>query len=133
IRSAGDLPWNIAFHPYPENLFDAAFWKDESPTFDFETDRITFKNLEVLVAYMQQEPYLFNGEMRRIILSEQGFHSPNTPEGQLVQAAAYAYAYYKIKFLDGIDSCILHRHVDHAQEGGLNLGLWTNLQRQIAT
>ncbi|WP_274362078.1 DUF5722 domain-containing protein [Paenibacillus thermotolerans] len=133
IRSEGDLPWNVAFHPYPENLFDAKFWEDESPTYDFETDRITFKNLEVLVDYMKQDNLLYNGAMRRIILSEQGFHSENTPEGQLVQAAAYAYAYYKIKFLDGIDSFIMHRHVDHAQEGGLNLGLWTNLAGQIAT
>ncbi len=43
--------------------------------------------------------------MRRIILSEQGFHSlDNSLESQKIQAAAYALAYYKSKFLDGIDS-----------------------------
>ena len=26
--------------------------------------------------------------------------------------------------MDGVDAFILHRHVDHAREGGLNLGLW---------
>ena len=31
----------------------------------------------------------------------------------------------KVQALDGIDSFILHRHVDHGNEGGLNLGLWT--------
>jgi hypothetical protein len=134
IRAHGDIPWNVAFHPYPENLFNPRFWNDTTATFDFDTDRITFKNLSVLVDYMKQPDYLFNGEMRRIILSEQGFHSlDNSLESQKIQAAAYAYAYYIVKFLDGIDSFILHRHVDHALEGGLNLGLWTNLPGQIAT
>ncbi|MBS4197005.1 DUF5722 domain-containing protein [Lederbergia citri] len=126
IRSEGDIPWNIAYHPYPENLFDPVFWKDPSADNSFDTNVITFKNLEVLVDYMKQEEYLFDGEMRRIILSEQGFHSlDNSLESQKLQAAAYAYAYYKIKFLDGIDSFILHRHVDSKPEYGLHLGLWT--------
>jgi len=128
IRSEGEFPWHIAFHPYPEDLFNPKFWDDESPTNDFNTPRITFKNLEVLVEYMQQENFLFDGDMRRIILSEQGLNDrDNSLESQEVQAAAYAFAYYKTKFLDGIDSFILHRHVDHKLEGGLNLGLWTSL------
>jgi hypothetical protein len=27
---------------------------------------------------------------------------------------------------DGIDAMIWHRHVDHAKEGGLRVGLWEN-------
>jgi len=61
-------------------------------------------------------------------LSEQGFHTANQPDGELWQAAAYAYAYYKCEHLPGIDAFILHRHVDHRDEGGLNLGLWTRNQ-----
>ncbi|UVI32014.1 DUF5722 domain-containing protein [Paenibacillus spongiae] len=130
----GDFSWNVAFHPYPENLFDPKFWNDATPTDDFNTVRITFKNLQVLVQYLQQQNFLYEGNMRRIILSEQGLNSlSNSENDQLVQAAAYAYAYYKIKFLDGIDSFILHRHVDHAQEGGLNLGLWTYAKNSIST
>jgi hypothetical protein len=133
LKQEGDIPWNMAFHPYPENLFDPRFWEDETAVEDFNTNRITFKNLHVLVDYMKQPNYLYNGNMRRIILSEQGFHSgDNSPEAQKVHAAAYAYAYYKVKFLEGIDSFILHRHVDHAQEGGLNLGLWTNKQGEVS-
>jgi len=79
----------------------------------------------VLPAYLRRPELLFAGKPRRIILSEQGFHSPDTPDGQVLQAAAFCYAYYKVAHLDGIDSFILHRHVDHGQEGGLNLGLWT--------
>ncbi len=134
LKTHGDIPWNMAFHPYPENLFNPRFWNDATATFDFHTQRITFKNLSVLVDYLKQTDFLFDGEMRRIILSEQGFHSlDNSAEAQKIQAAAYAYAYYIVEFLDGIDSFILHRHVDHAQEGGLNLGLWTNVPGEVAT
>ena len=56
-------------------------------------------------------------------MSEQGFHTPKGTNGEIIQAAAYAYAYKKVEGLDGIDSFILHRHVDHKDEGGLLLGL----------
>ncbi|GBF76918.1 hypothetical protein PA598K_05432 [Paenibacillus sp. 598K] len=126
IKSEGNIPWHIAYHPYPENLFNPAIWHDTSVTNSPTTPRINFKNLQVLTNYIQSPDYLYNGMRRRIILSEQGFHSPSTSlADQQKQAAAYAYSYYKAKFLDGIDSFILHRHVDHGQEGGLNLGLWT--------
>ncbi len=54
IRSEGDIAWNIAYHPYPENLMDPVFWKDPNAGDNFDTDVITFKNLEVLVDYMKQ-------------------------------------------------------------------------------
>ncbi len=124
-RKGGDFDWNLAFHPYPENLFECRTWNDKSALPSADSPRITFKNLEVLQQYFQRPELLFNGKPRHIILSEQGFHSPDTAEGQTLQAAAYCYAYYKVAHLDGIDAFILHRHVDHGQEGGLNLGLWT--------
>ncbi len=134
IKSQGDIPWHIAFHPYPQNLFEPRFWNDDKATDDFNTDVITFKNLQVLPEYMNQSEFLYNDSPRRIILSEQGFHSgDNSEKAQKVQAAAYAYAYYKVKFLDEIDSFILHRHTDHALEGGLNLGLWTTAQGEVST
>lgn len=131
-KNGGDYSWSIAFHPYPEDLFNPRTWADKTATDDFNTYRITFKNLQVLTNYLQQANMTYNGSQRHVILSEQGFHSgANTPEDQEVQAAAYAYAYYKVKSLPGIDAFILHRHVDHAAEGGLNLGLWTNMPGQM--
>jgi len=123
-KAGGNFDWHIAFHPYPENLFESRTWNDKSATFDENTPRITFKNLEMLPRYLQRPELLFEGKPRRIILSEQGFHSDGTTNGELAQAAAYCYAYYKTERLDGIDAFILHRHVDHPSEGGLNLGLW---------
>jgi hypothetical protein len=123
-KACGDFDWNLAYHPYPENLFNPKTWEDKSATFSPNTPRINFKNLELVTEYFRRLPLLYLGKPRHIILSEQGFHSDGTPEGEQLQAAAYCYAYYKTDHLDGIDSFILHRHVDHPAEGGLNLGLW---------
>jgi len=90
------------------------------------TPRITFKNIDLLPAYLRRPELLFHDQPRRIILSEQGFHTPKGTDGEILQAAAYCYAYKKIEELDGIDAFILHRHVDNAHEGGLLLGLRSN-------
>ncbi len=125
-RAGGDFAWHLAFHPYPENLFEPRTWKDISATTNvLTTPRITFKNLELLPEYLRRSELLFQGRPRRILLSEQGFHTPDGADGEAVQAAAYCYAVRKVAALPGIDAFILHRHVDHGQEGGLRLGLWS--------
>jgi hypothetical protein len=122
-QAEGDWPWSLAFHPYPEDLFHPDFWNDKTPTDALDTPRITFKNIEVLPRYMGQARLLYEGKQRHIILSEQGFHSDETEEGEQLQAAAYAYAYYKISRLPTIESFILHAHVDNRDEFDLNLGI----------
>ena len=114
----------MAFHPYPENLFEPRFWRDKTATTNvLTTPRITFKNIELLPAYLHRPELLFQSQPRRIILSEQGFHTPKGDDGETLQAAAYCYAYKKIERLKGIDAFILHRHVDNPNECGLLLGL----------
>ena len=132
-QKGGDFPWHIAFHPYPEDLFEARTWLDKSATFDENTPRITFRNLPLLIRFLEKPEFQHGGKTRRVILSEQGFHAKPTAEGELIQAAAYAYAYKQTETLPGIDAFILHRHVDHSQEGGLNLGLWERKSDSIAT
>ncbi len=123
-KAGGDFDWHLAFHPYPENLFEPRFWNDKTATTNvLTTPRVTFKNIDLLPAYLRRPELLYQGQPRRIILSEQGFHTPKGTNGENVQAAAYCYAYKKIDAIDGIDSFILHRHVDHKDEGGLLLGL----------
>ncbi len=122
-KEQGDFDWHLAFHPYPENLRDPEFWKDTSASNSPDTPRITFKNLHILTDHFKKPHLRYQGQPRRIILSEQGFDTPKGPQGEKIQAAAYAYAYRLIDQLDGIDSFILHRHVDHKKEGGLRLGL----------
>lgn len=132
-KEGGDFDWHVAHHPYPENLFEPRSWLDRSPLNSAESPRITFKNLNQLTEYLQRDEMLSAGQPRRVILSEQGFHSPAAGDGQKQQAAGFCYAWIKVRNLDGIDAFILHRHVDHAHEGGLNLGLWTRQNDSIAS
>jgi hypothetical protein len=125
-KQEGDFDWHLAFHPYPENLFKPDFWNDKTATTNVNTPRITFKNLEVLAEFMARPELQYAGQSRRIILSEQGFHTPEGEAGELLQAAAYCYAYRRVEALAAIDAFILHRHVDHDGEGGLLLGLRRN-------
>lgn len=131
-KDGGDFPWHVAFHPYPENLFEPRFWNDKTATPDAASKRVTFKNLPVLTDFLAQPAMKVGGETRRVILSEQGFHTPKGADGETIQAAAYAYAYRLVETNRAIDSFILHRHVDHAHEGGLLLGLWANKPGSIA-
>ena len=122
-KRAGDYPWHLAFHPYPESLFDARFWNDKTAPLRLDAPRITFHNLEVLTAFLRQPEFLYAGQTRRIALTEQGFHRPKGADGETVQAAAFAYAWKRIQAMPEIESFIYHRHVDHPNEGGLLLGL----------
>jgi len=51
-------------------------------TFDDNTNKVTFKNLEVLCQHLEKRELLYQGKPRRVILSEQGFHTLLTPEGE---------------------------------------------------
>ncbi len=128
-KQEGDFPWGIAMHPYPENLFNPKFWEDATAPLTYDAPRITLNNIEVLTSYLRQPELMCGDEPRRVTLSEQGFHTadggPSGDEGEVLQAAAFARAFYKLQNLEGIDSFLLHRHVDHSEEGGLRLGLWT--------
>jgi hypothetical protein len=132
VRERGNFDWNVAWHPYPEDLGNPRAWADKTVTHDDNTNKVTFKNLEVLPKHLDKAELLYRGKPRRIILSEQGFHTLLTPEGEKLQAAAYAYAWEKIQTLPTVDAFIYHRHVDHAHEGGLRLGLWRNAPNSVA-
>ncbi len=126
VRERGDFDWNVAHHPYPEDLNNPRAWADKTVTSDDNTNKVTFKNLQVLSQHLQHPELLFLGKPRRIILSEQGFNMLTKPEGEDLQAAAYAYAWEKTIRQPLVDAFIYHRHVDHAHEGGLRVGLWRN-------
>jgi len=132
-RAGGDFDWHVAFHPYPENLFEPRTWNDKAAHPNIDSPKITFRNIEQLIVYLRRPEILCNGNARRVILSEQGFHSPDGPDGEAFQAAGFCYAWRKVAAIDGIDAFILHRHVDHKMEGGLRLGLWARKPDSIAT
>ena len=130
-RSRGDFAWHVAFHPYPENLFECRFWNDATAPDDDGAGRVTFKNLPVLARFLAQDALLHAGRSRRVILSEQGFHRRDGDSGERDQAAAFAAAWRAVALEPVVDALILHRHVDHAHEGGLRLGLWARVDGSV--
>lgn len=121
----GDFEWAIAQHPYPESLFEPKTWLDRQVDFTFDTPLITYKNIEVLDAWVKQPRALYLGKYQRTIhLSEQGFNSPDYTEKSLQeQAAGMAYAWKKIKNLESIEANQYHNWLDNRGEGGLRIGL----------
>ncbi|MEI6461385.1 MAG: DUF5722 domain-containing protein [Verrucomicrobiota bacterium] len=125
-RERGDFDWNLAFHPYPSNLRDPRTWLDKI-SFNDDTPKVTFKNLEVLTKKLVTPEMLYAGKPRRLSFTEQGFDVTQRPEALTEQAAAYAYAWEKvIRLGDAVDAFHYHRHVDHSLENGLRFGLWSN-------
>ena len=132
-RAGGDYDWQVAFHPYPADLFECRFWRDRSAPDDDDAPRVTFRNLPVLMRFLERDELRHDGTVRRVILSEQGFHCRADTDGERDQAAAFALAWSLVVRTPGIDAFILHRHVDHAHEGGLALGLWTRKADSVCT
>ena len=132
-HALGDFDWHVAFHPYPENLFDCRFWRDASAPDADDAPRVTFRNLQVLDRCLARDELRWQDTPRRVILSEQGFHCADGEHGERDQAAAYALAWSIVQRSPGIDAFHLHRHVDHAHEGGLRLGLWTRTPDSVCT
>ncbi len=121
----GDFEWGIAYHPYPQSLWNPRSWEDRKVDFTFNTPLITFKNIEVLDAWVRQPFMKFRGTvLRKLHLSEQGPNSPDYSEKSLRdQAACMAYAWKKIEVLDTIEAFQYHNWIDNRHEGGLRLGL----------
>lgn len=124
-RQEGDFGWDLVWHPYPQNIYKIDTWNDPDCDDSFDTKFITFKNIGVLSDYLTLPQNMYNGKPRQIALTEQGFTSTdNSEENQLLQAAAYAYAYYKV-IMNGIEIFSMNGHVDNGLEMGLSLGLWS--------
>ena len=106
-QAEGDFKWGVAHHPYPQSLFEPKSWLDDQATFDYDTPQITFKNLEVLDAWIKQHP-----------------NSKDYSEEALrEQAAGMAYAMKKLEACDGIDAYQMHGWFDQRAEGGLRIGV----------
>ena len=117
-----DIDWNIAYHAYPYLLNNPATWTDPV-TDEITTDVISMKNIHVLTDYLAKNQMNNpDGSLKRVILSEVGFHAKD----ELLQAAAFAYSYYQAEANPLIDSIILSRQVDHSIEvnQGLSFGIW---------
>jgi hypothetical protein len=123
-QAEGDFPWALAYHPYPQDLFNPRTWEDKDATFSLGSPVITPRNLEVLDAYMKQPALLYQGKGRPVHLSEKGFNSKDYSLTSLEdQAAGMAFAWKKIGALSSIQSWHYHNWIDNRDEGGLKIGL----------
>ncbi len=123
-RAEGDFDWAMAFHPYPQDLFNPRVWEDTEVDFTFQTPKVTFNNVEVLDAWVRMPVNFYKGKPRVIHLSEQGLNSPDYSEKSLAeQAAGMAYAWNKMKPLSTIEMFHYHNWQDNRGEGGLRIGL----------
>lgn len=121
----GDFRWGVAYHPYPQNLALPAFWKnDTKSTYSLNSDYCTFKNLEVINAWILKSENMYKKSEKRILfLSENGTNSPSYSDSDLaLQAAGAAWALKKVYALSGIDAIQWHNWRDNKDEG-LRIGL----------
>ncbi len=122
----GDFLWGVAYHPYPQSLARPEFWKDDTAaTYSVNSAYCTFKNLEVISAWMMDKAHFYMGSVKRILfLSENGTNSPSYSSDDLArQAAGAAWAWKKVDALEGIDGIQWHNWQDNRAEGGLRIGL----------
>ncbi len=121
----GDFQWGLAYHPYPEDLFEPKTWNDVNATFSMNSPLVTFKNLEVLDKWIRLPENLYQGTIKRTLwLSENGTNSRSYSDQDLKeQAAGFAYTWKKLKTLDGIDAIQWHNWIDNRAEDGLRIGL----------
>ena len=132
VRIGGQMDWGLAYHPYSIPLTEPEFWDDDQTGLiknDPSSPVINFSNLSVLTDYLQlSEMRMADGNVRHVILSEQGFTSHSATRGKNtdLQAAAFAYAYYITDNNPYIDAFIMSRQVDAPAEAkdSLNFGLW---------
>ena len=130
LRAGGNIDWDLSQHPYPVPLTHAAFWNMPSNyrrmnliRYSADSPMVNIQNLNVVTDYLQREemlnPY---GESRSVILSEVGFTST---QGDGIQAAAFAYAYYIAEANSHVDGLLLNRQTDAPEEiaQGLALGI----------
>lgn len=124
VTEKGDIDWGLSQHPYNVPLTEARTWKSSKYIeHNSSTSMVSMANIEVLINYMHQDYLLApNGEVRSILLSEQGYTSTS---GEAYQAAAFAYAYYKCEYYEDIDGFLLNRQTDAPEEvsQGLAFGL----------
>lgn len=122
-REKGNYDWGLAIHPYPNPLTKVDYWLD---TYDKsqEAPILTIMNLSTLTDVLEQEEFLDRrGNVRSITVTELGFSSFS---GEKLQAAAFAYCYYILDANPYVDSFIMNRQTDAAEEvkQGLAFGIY---------
>ena len=115
-KKVGDRKWQVAFHPYPKNIFSNEISFNDMPY-------VTFGNIGMLVGWLRQN-FPDNPSSWNVQITEAGINSltPSSPEKQ---ASTLCDAFRNILATPKIESFLYHRMKDHPDEtvNGLGLGL----------
>lgn len=109
LKAQGLTDWYIAYHAYSQGSLLPEFWDDILAKNSTNAEIVNFNNMNVLTNYVKKN----FGKNVKIMFSEQSFTDDH---GELVQAAAYAYAYYKCEANSMVEAFIYGRHIDNAGE-----------------
>lgn len=127
INAAGAIPWRVAISASASDPEYLDIRTDEYITNDQNTPYLSVENIDVLCTYLSQSPFLYQGTQFPIFIKEFGLSAdPTQQEDVIMQAAIYAYAYYKVEFQTQIEAMIYYRHIDHSEDGYRYYGLWTS-------
>ncbi len=133
IKSSGNIDFGVSINPYPSDPYLVKYWTDNYAEDSFNTPYITMKNIDVLTRYLSQTEFLYENEVRSVIIGEFGVSgNPSDEDSLSMQSSAYALAYYTVEQNKDIDAFIYHRQVDHSGETQY-YGLWTNEEKSIVT
>lgn len=118
IQAEGDIGWNVAFDPYPEDE-DYLACLDKNAGADAEAPYVTLANPEVLTTYVQRKALYCGGNARSVLLIEQFARETDLgdEEKSLRQSADYAYAYYKLslKSYSPVEALIIAHRADYRE------------------
>ena len=91
------MDWGLAYHPYSIPLTEPEFWNDRETGLikdDASSPVVNMLNLSVLTDYLQQAQFRTrSGEVRHVILSEQGFTSTSATRGTTEDLLAASQAF----------------------------------------
>lgn len=125
----GDIGWQPAFDPYPEEDGYLAY-ADRTAGADYSADRITIANLDLLCSYFMRQQLYYNGAYRGILLCERPVPVARAYLDPMAATADYIYAVYK---LTGINYSIVNGFIiSHAHAIDPNVFAKIDTQDSIA-
>ncbi len=126
VKKSGDMDWGVSINPYPSDVGAVEYWSDSLALDDITTPYLSMKNIGELTEYLEGDEFKYDSNVRSVIIGELGIPgSPDDNNSMMLQAAAYALAYYTVDRNEHIDAFIYYRHVDNPLEA-YRYGLWTN-------
>lgn len=100
----GEIPFGIALDMSAVSRLPSPVWEEPLASDSLNTVYLTVRNLSLFTDYLSREEFLTNGKERPVIIL--GFSVPcdNSEGSEDRQAAAVAYAYYKVLAEDSVEA-----------------------------